>query len=276
MLRRAIELGVNLIDTADVYGPGISERGIAEALHPYPDDLVIATKGGRTREGPYQWGADCRPMSLRRACEMSLRRLRLEQIDLYQLHTVDAQVPVEESIGGLAELQAEGKVRQIGVCNVNLEQLSRARSVASIVSVQNSYSLADRTWEAVVAVCERDRLAFLPWMPLYGGALAGRFSRLDRVASAHGAKPAQVALAWLLHRSPVMLPIPGTTSLEHLKENMAARDLPLTADEVDALEDYRPSGLATRRRRLRHAVRPVAVPVVASLLSLRSRAMRDH
>jgi pyridoxine 4-dehydrogenase len=276
VLRRAFELGVNLIDTADAYGPGISEGLIAEALHPYPDDLVIATKGGRTRQGPYQWDTDCRPMSLRRACEMSLRRLRVEQIDLYQLHTVDARVPVEESIGALAELQAEGKVRHIGVCNVNLEQLSRARSVASIVSVQNSYSLADRTWEAVVEVCERDQLAFLPWMPLFGGALAGRFSRLGRIASAHRAKPAQVALAWLLQRSPVMLPIPGTTSLEHLQENIAARDLPLTAEEVAALEDYRPSELATRRRRLRHAVRPVAVPVVASLLSFRSRAMRDH
>ena len=153
VLRRAVELGVNLVDTADAYGPGISERLIADALHPYPDDLVIATKGGRTRQGPYQWSTDCRPMSLRRACERSLRRLRVEQIDLYQLHAVDARVSVEESIGALAELQAEGKVRHIGVCNVNLEQLSRARSVASIVSVQNSYSLADRTWEAVVEVC---------------------------------------------------------------------------------------------------------------------------
>jgi pyridoxine 4-dehydrogenase len=276
VLRRAIGLGVNLIDTADAYGPGTSERLIAEALHPYPDDLVIATKGGRTRQGPYQWGTDCRPMSLRRACEMSLRRLHTDQIDLYQLHTVDTRVPVEESIGALAELQAEGKVRHIGVCNVNLEQLSRARSVASIVSVQNSYSLADRTWEGVVEVCERDQLAFLPWTPLSGGSLAGRLSRLGRVASAHGATPAQVALAWLLQRSPVMLPIPGTASPRHLEENIGARELRLAEEEMDALEHYRLSEVARRRRRLRHAVRPVAVPVVASLLALRSRAMRDH
>jgi pyridoxine 4-dehydrogenase len=276
VLRRAIGLGVNLIDTADAYGPGISERLIAEALHPYPGDLLIATKGGRTRQGPYQWGTDCRPMSLRRACEMSLRRLRLEQIDLYQLHTVDSRVPIEESIGALAELQAEGKVRHLGVCNVNLEQLSRARSVASIVSVQNSYSLADRTWEGVVEVCERDQLAFVPWAPLSGGSLAGRLSRLGRVVSAHGATPPQVALAWLLQRSPVMLPIPGTSSPLHLEENIGARDLHLTEDEMDALDHYRPSEVARRRRRLRHAVRPVAVPVVASLLALRSRAMRDH
>jgi pyridoxine 4-dehydrogenase len=276
VLRRAIELGVNLVDTANAYGTGISECLIAEALRPYPDDLVIATKGGRTRQGPYQWGSDGRPLSLRRACEMSLGRLRLERIDLYQLHTVDARVPIEESIGALAELQAEGKVRHIGVCNVNLEQLARARSVASIVSVQNSYSLADRTWEGVVEVCERDQLAFLPWTPLSGGSLAGRLSRLGRVASAHGATPAQVALAWLLQRSPVMLPIPGTASPRHLEENIGARDLRLAEEEMDALEHYRLSEVARRRRRLRHAVRPVAVPVVASLLALRSRAMRDH
>jgi pyridoxine 4-dehydrogenase len=222
VLRRAIELGVNLIDTADAYGPGISERLLAEALHPYPEDLLIATKGGRTRQGPYQWGTDCRPQSLRQACEGSLKRLRREQLGLYQLHTVDSRVPIEESIGALVELQAEGKVRHIGVCNVNLEELSRARSVASIVSVQNSHSLADRSSQAVVEVCERDGLAFLPWMPLSGGVLAGRRSRLRCIASAHGAKPGQVALAWLLQCSPAMLPIPARLRL-HISRRTSAR-----------------------------------------------------
>jgi len=276
VLRRAIELGVNLIDTADAYGPGISERLLAEALHPYPEDLVIATKGGRTREGPYQWGTDCRPESLRKACEASLSRLRLDRIDLYQLHTIDPRVPVEESVGALTDLQAEGKVRHIGLCNVTNEQLLRARLVASIVSVQNSYSLADHTWDALVETCERDQLAFLPWMPLSGGALAGRRSRLDRIAATHAARPSQVALAWLLQRSPVMLPIPGTASLAHLEENVGARDLRLTDEEMRTLDRYRPSELERRRRKLRHAVRPVAVPIVSLLVSFRSRAGRDH
>jgi len=179
------------------------------------------------RGGPYQWHADCRPASLREACAASLRRLRLERIELYQLHTVDPQVPLEESVGALAELQAEGKVGQIGVCNVSLEQLSRARSVASIVSVQNSYSLGDRAWDDVLALCEREQLVFIPWMPLARGALAGRRSRLGRIAAAHGARPAQVALAWLLQRSAVMLPIPGTSSVAHLEENLGAGELRL-------------------------------------------------
>jgi pyridoxine 4-dehydrogenase len=272
LLRRASELGVNLIDTADVYGPGISEDLIAEALRPYPEDLVIATKGGRTRRGPYRWGTDCRPASLRDACEASLRRLRLERIDLYQLHTVDPNVPLEESVGTLAELQVEGKVRHIGVCNVSVEQLSRARSVATIVSVQNSYSLADRTWETVVRVCERDQLAFLPWMPLSRGALAGGGSSLGRIAAAHGARPGQVALAWLLQRSPVMVPIPGTSSLTHLEENLGARSLRLSEEELDVLDRYRPARVQSLRRRLRRRVRPLAVPIVASILVRGSRS----
>lgn len=271
VLRRALDLGVNLIDTADAYGPEISERLIADALRPYPADLVIATKGGRTRQGPYQWGSDCRPASLRAACEASLRRLRLERIDLYQLHTVDPHVPLEESVGALSELQVEGKVRHIGVCNVGVEQLSRARSAASIVSVQNEYSLADRTWEAVVRVCERDQLAFLPWMPLARGALAGRGSRLGRIAAAHGAKPGQVALAWLLQRSPVMVPIPGTASLTHLEENLGARTLRLSEEELDVLERYRPARVQSLRRRLRRRARPLAVPIVARIVVRRSR-----
>jgi pyridoxine 4-dehydrogenase len=276
VLRRAVGLGVNLIDTADAYGPGVSERVIAEALHPYPEDVVIATKGGRTRQGPYQWGADCRPASLRNACEASLARLRLERIDLYQLHTVDPQVPIEESVGALAELQAEGKVRHIGLSNVSVDQLSRARSVASVVSVQNSYSLADRASEAVLEVCERDQLAFLAWTPLARGALAGRRGHLRRIAAAHGAKPGQVALAWLLQRSPVMVPLPGTSCLAHLEENVGARGLRLTEDDVDALESYRLSETEILRGRLRHVVRPLAVPVVASILSLRARNARGH
>jgi pyridoxine 4-dehydrogenase len=276
LLRRAVELGVNLIDTADAYGPGVSERLIAEALHPYSEDLVIATKGGRTRQGPYQWDSDCRPASLREACERSLSRLRLERIDLYQLHTVDPNVPLEKSVGALADLKAEGKVRHIGVCNVNAEQLSRARAVASIASVQNTYSLADRTWEPVVQICECDRLAFLPWMPLSRGALAGRRSRLGRIAAAHGARPGQVALAWLLQRSPVMLPIPGTSSLAHLEENLDARNLSLTEEEMESLDRHHLAGVHSLRRRLRHQVRPLAVPIVASILSRRSRVHEER
>jgi pyridoxine 4-dehydrogenase len=269
VLRPAIKLGVNLIDTADAYGPGVSERLIAQALHPYPENLVIATKGGRTRQCPYRWRSDCRPASLREACEASLRRLRLDRIDLYQLHTVDPQVPLEDSVGALAELQAEGKVRHIGLCNVDGEQLSRARSVARIVSVQNSYSLADRAWEGVLEACERDGLAFLPWMPLARGALAGRRSRLGRIAVAHRATPAQIALAWLLQRSPAMVPIPGTSSVAHLEENLGANDLHLTSNELDALDSYRLAGVHTLRRQLRRWARPLAVPIAARILLLR-------
>jgi pyridoxine 4-dehydrogenase len=269
VLRRALELGVNLIDTADAYGAGASERLIAEALHPYPEELVVATKGGRTRRGPYQWGTDCRPASLRQACETSLGRLRLERIDLYQLHTVDSQVPLEESIGALTELQAEGKIRHIGVCNVSIEQLARARAVASIVSVQNRYSLADRTREAVVRICERDELAFLPWMPLARGTLAGRASNLGRIAAEHEATPGQVALAWLLQRSPVTVPIPGTSSLSHLEENLGALDVQLDEDELDALERYRPPRVHALVASVRRRARPLLVPVLASILRRR-------
>ena len=276
VLRRAVELGVNLIDTADAYGPGASERLIAEALHPYPEDLVIATKGGSRRQGPYQWHADCRPERLREACAASLRRLRLERIELYQLHTVDPQVPARR-VGRCAGRAArEGKVGQIGVCNVSLEQLSRARSVASIISVQNRYSLAERAWDNVIALCEREQLVFIPWEPLARGALAGRRSRLGRIAAAHGARPAQVALAWLLQRSDVMLPIPGTASVAHLEENLRAGDLRLSEDEMETLAHYRLSELATFRRRLRHAIRPLAVPLLASILSRSGRANPDE
>jgi pyridoxine 4-dehydrogenase len=237
LLRRVLELGVNLIDTADSYGPEVSELLIADALHPYPTDLVIATKGGLLRDGPHQWRADCSPSHLRAACEASLRRLRLERIDLYQLHTVDAQVPIEESVGTLVELQEAGLVRHIGVCNVSVDELARARGVADVVSVQNRYNLADRGSDDVVDTCAREGLAFLPWFPLATGALAAPGGRLDQLAQAHNATAAQVALAWLLARSPTMLPIPGTSSIEHFEENMGAARLDLTPEDLAALAD---------------------------------------
>jgi pyridoxine 4-dehydrogenase len=237
LLRRVLELGVNLIDTADSYGPEVSELLIADALHPYPTDLVIATKGGLLRDGPHQWRADCSPSHLRAACEASLRRLRLERIDLYQLHTVDAQVPIEESVGALVELQEAGLVRHIGVCNVSVDELARARGVADVVSVQNRYNLADRGSDDVVDTCAREGLAFLPWFPLATGALAAPGGRLDQLAQAHNATAAQVALAWLLARSPTMLPIPGTSSIEHFEENMGAARLDLTPEDLAALAD---------------------------------------
>jgi pyridoxine 4-dehydrogenase len=269
VLRRALELGVTLIDTADAYGPAVNERQIAEALHPYPEGLVIATKGGRTRQGPYQWGRDCRPASLRQACEASLRRLRLNRIDLYQLHGSDQQVPLEESVGALAELQAEGKIRHIGICNVDDGELARARAVATIVSVQNRYNLADRTSEAVLEICERDGLAFLPWMPLARGTLAGRNSGLRGIAASHTATPGQVALAWLLQRSAVTVPIPGTSSLSHLEENLGAAGVLLSKDELDALERYRPARVSALGASLRRRARPLLVPALAALLRRR-------
>jgi pyridoxine 4-dehydrogenase len=269
VLRRALELGVTLIDTADAYGPAVNERQIAEALHPYPEGLVIATKGGRTRQGPYQWGRDCRPESLRQACEGSLRRLQLDRIDLYQLHGPDEQVPLEESVGALAELKAEGKIRHIGICNVEVEELARARAVATIVSVQNRYNLADRSSEAVLRICELDRLAFLPWMPLARGTLAGRGSGLRRIAASHAATPGQVALAWLLQRSAVIVPIPGTSSLSHLDENLGVLDVRLSEDELDALEQYRPPRYHALRASLQRRARPIVVPVLASILRRR-------
>jgi aryl-alcohol dehydrogenase-like predicted oxidoreductase len=236
VLRRAVDLDVDFIDTADSYGPHVSERLIAEALYPYPDDLVIATKGGLTRSGPDQWHPDGRPEHLREACEGSLARLRLERIEIYQLHRVDPKVPMEESIGALVELRAEGKISQIGLSNVSVAQLRRAREITPIVSVQNRYSLADRASEDVLEECERERLAFIPWYPLATGNLARPGGALATVAERHGATPAQVALAWLLHHSPVMLPIPGTSSVEHLEENVGAAGIELSPGEVAELE----------------------------------------
>jgi pyridoxine 4-dehydrogenase len=237
LLRRALELGVNFVDTADSYGPEVSERLIAEALHPYPDGLVIATKGGFRRRGPHDWYPDGRPEHLRAACEGSLRRLKLERIDLYQLHTVDPDVPLEESVGALHELRDEGKVRHVGVCNVDRAQLERARAVAPIVSVQNRYNVADRAHEPVLAECERDGLAFIAWAPLAKGFLA-------RVS-------AGAALAWLLQHSPVLVPIPGTASIEHLEENLRA--LELDAAQVESLDRYR--SLAFEARKLARRAR---------------------
>jgi aryl-alcohol dehydrogenase-like predicted oxidoreductase len=229
LLRHAVKQGVQFIDTADSYGPHTSESLIAEALHPYPKDLVIATKGGLTRPSAGRWDADCRPEHLKAACEGSLKRLKLERIDLYQLHTVDHKVPIEESVGALADLQRQGKIRHIGVSNFDRRQLARARAVATIVSVQNHYNLGDRSSDPVVEACETDGLAFLPWYPLHdrGGA--------RRIAERRKATAAQVALAWLLRRSPCVLPIPGTSSAAHFDENWAARALELADEEFAAL-----------------------------------------
>ena len=235
VVRRAVELGVNLIDTADSYGPEISERLIAEALHPYPDDLVIATKGGFTRRGPGSWRADGSPEHLRHACEGSLRRLRLERIDLYQLHTVDPRVPLAESVGALAELQGEGKIRHIGLSNVDVDQLASAREIVPVVSVQNRYSVAERDGEAVVKRCEGDGLAFLPYFPLVAGWVTENPGPWQRIARAKGASVAQVALAWLLRHSPAIVPIPGTSSLQHLEENVASAQLELSDEELETL-----------------------------------------
>jgi aryl-alcohol dehydrogenase-like predicted oxidoreductase len=235
VLRRAVELGVNFIDTADSYGPEINERQIADALHPYPDDLVIATKGGLNHERRGEWLHDGRPESLRAACEGSLRRLRVERIDLYQLHSVDPSVPLEESVGALATLREEGKIRHVGLSNVDARQLARAREIVPVVSVQNRYNLADRHSEGVLEACERDGIAFLPWFPLAFGELTRGVGRLTDVAFAHSLTRAQVAIAWLLQRSPVMLPIPGTSSLEHLEENIASAAVELTDTEFGDL-----------------------------------------
>jgi len=236
VLERAVEQGVNFIDTADSYGPDVAERLIAEALHPYHDDLVIATKAGLTRSGPNEWEPNGRPEHIREACEGSLKRLKLERIDLYQLHRIDRNVPVEESLGAMTELQSEGKIRHIGLSEVTVEQLEQAREVTPIVSVQNRFNLADRSAEDVLEVCERDGLGFIPWFPLETGSLAGTGGPLAEAAERHGSAPAQLALAWLLHRSPVMLPIPGTSSVEHLEENLAGAAIELSDEEVRELE----------------------------------------
>jgi pyridoxine 4-dehydrogenase len=232
LLRRVVELGIDLIDTADSYGPEVSENLIAEALHPYPDGLVIATKGGLLRSGPSQWPRDASPQHLREACESSLRRLKLDRIDLYQLHSPDNKVPFEDSVGTLKELQDEGKIRHVGMSNVSVEELERARAIVEVVTVQNRYSLEDRHSEEVLDACEQADIGFIPWFPLETGRLAESGGPLDRIAAEHEATPAQIALAWLLARSPVMLPIPGTSSVEHLEENLAAAQIELSVDEV--------------------------------------------
>ncbi|HUC00984.1 MAG TPA: aldo/keto reductase [Solirubrobacterales bacterium] len=234
VLRRAVELGVNLIDTANSYGPDVSEELIAEALHPYPEDLVIATKGGFTRPGPGKWVPNGRPEYLREACEGSLRRLRTERIDLYQMHVPDRDVPYEESIGALKELQDEGKVNQIGVSNVSARQLATARGIVDVVSVQNRFNLGDRSAADVLAICQEEGLGFIPWFPLDAGSLVQSGGAAAEIAGRHGATPAQIALAWLL-RTPATLPIPGTGSVAHLEENLAAASIQLSDDEVEEL-----------------------------------------
>jgi len=233
VLRRAVELGVNFIDTANSYGPYVSEEIIAEALHPYPPDLVIATKAGLERPGPHQWTQNGRPEHLRSECEGSLRRLRLDCIPLFQLHRVDSKVPEADQLGALDTLVREGKVRYVGFSEVGADVLERARRTLPVVSVQNKYNLSERTWEPVVDYCEREQLAFIPWYPLGAGALAG--AALERVAARCNATSMQVAIAWLLARSPIMLPIPGTSKVRHLEENVAAAKITLTADDMNEL-----------------------------------------
>jgi aryl-alcohol dehydrogenase-like predicted oxidoreductase len=237
VLRRAVELGVNLIDTANSYGPEVSERLIGEALHPYPDDLVIATKAGLERPGPWKWVPNGDPDYLKRECEGSLRRLKLDCIPLYQLHRIDPKVPLEESLGAFIELRDQGKIRHIGLSEVNVEQLEQAEKVTPIASVQNKYNLADRSAEPVLDRCEAEGIGFIPWFPLNTGRLADGGGALAEIAKRHGATPAQLALAWLLHRSPVMLPIPGTSKVAHLEDNMKAAALELSDEELAALED---------------------------------------
>ena len=234
VLRRAYELGYNFFDTADSYGPHVNEQLIAEALHPYPKDLVIATKGGLLRPSPPQWVSDARPEHLRKALEGSLKRLKLERIDLYQLHAPDSKVPFADSVGTLAELQRAGKIRHVGISNVTVRQLEEARRICPIVSVQNEYNLEDRSAENVLKACEKAGIAFLPWYPL-GAGTALRSARVKKIAAKLGATPAQIAIAWLLARSPVIVPIPGTASLAHLEENFAAAKLQLSADDLATL-----------------------------------------
>jgi pyridoxine 4-dehydrogenase len=240
VLRRAVELGVDFVDTADAYGPEVSERLIAEALHPYPQGLVIATKGGLVRPGPSEWVPDGRPEHLREACEASLKRLKLARIDLYQFHRLDPKVPLEDSIGELARLQKDGKIRHLGVSNFTVEELARARRVTPIVSVQNRYNIADRASADVLAVCEHEGLAFIPWAPIARGSSdtlesSAASKALDALAKAHGVSVFQAAIAWLLAKSPAMLPIPGTSSVAHLEEDVAAARIKLSASELAAL-----------------------------------------
>ncbi len=243
VLRRAVELDVNFIDTADSYGPFVNEELIAEALYPYPQGLVIATKGGWNRPGPNQWTHDATPAHLRKAVEGSLKRLRLDRIDVYQLHHPDPVVSFDLSVETLAELRNEGKIRLVALSNVTQEHIERARKIVPIVSVQNRYSFADREWDYVVEYCQRHAIAFIPWFPLGAGKVAGEV--LNRIAKAHGANPTQIALAWLLKRSPVVLPIPGTSSIEHLEQNVAAALVRLTEQEFDELSEV-PELVGTR------------------------------
>lgn len=236
LLRRVVESGVNLIDTADSYGPEVSERLIGETLHPYPDDVVIATKGGLLRPGPDNWQPECTPSHLKEACEGSLRRLKVDRIDLYQLHTVDRKVPLEDSIGALKELQDEGKIRHVGVSNFTVSQIEEARQIVEIVTVQNLYNLGDRSSEDVLEYCETEGIGFIPWYPLASGDLLSPDGPLADVAAMHEATPAQISLAWLLHKSPVMLPIPGTSSIDHFEENLGAGTIELTAEEMSRIE----------------------------------------
>jgi aryl-alcohol dehydrogenase-like predicted oxidoreductase len=235
VLRRAVELGINFIDTADSYGPGVSEEIIAEALYPYPAGLIIATKGGFLRPGPDRWVENGKPEHLRSACEGSLRRLRLDRIDLYQLHRIDPKVPAEDQIGTLKDLQAQGKIKHIGLSEVSVSQIRHARTIVPIVSVQNRYSVADRGSEDVLEYCEKEKMGFIPWFPLAAGRISRTDSPIRHVAAQLKATPSQVALAWLLARSPVMLPIPGTSRVEHLEENVVAAGLKIDATEMQEL-----------------------------------------
>lgn len=235
VLRRAVELGVNFIDTADSYGPGVSEEIIAEALHPYPTGLVIATKGGFDRSGPNQWVENGRPEHLRQACDGSLRRLRLESIDLYQLHRIDPKVPAEDQIGTLQDLQARGKIKHIGLSQVSVKQIENARRMVPVVTVQNRYSFSDRAADDVLDYCQRANIGFIPWFPLAAGKLSGAASALQRAAGELKITPSQLALAWLLWRSPVVLPIPGTSRVAHLEENVAAAALEIPARALEKL-----------------------------------------
>ena len=236
VLRRAIDLGVNFIDTADAYGPEVSERLIAEALHPYPKDLVIATKGGLTRQGPNQWLPVGRPEYLVQCVEMSLRRLKMERIDLWQLHRIDPEVSVEESLGAIKDLQKQGKIRHVGLSEVKPAEIDRARKTIEIVSIQNQFNLGDRKHDDTVEYCAKHKLGFIPWFPVAAGRLAKAGGLLDRAAKRHGATVSQLALAWLLHHSPIMLPIPGTSSVNHLEENTAAAGVHLSGEEWAAIE----------------------------------------
>jgi len=236
VLRRAVELGVNLIDTADAYGPEVDELLIAEALYPYPKDLVIATKGGNTRPGPGQWVPDGRPEYLKQCVDKSLKRLRLERIDLYQLHRVDPKVPMEDSLGALKEMQDAGKIRHVGLSEVSPDEVKRARKILPIVSVQNQYNIGNRKWEDTLTYCEKESLGFMPWSPIGGSRGLKAGDALDAAAKTHGVTVVQLALAWLLHRSPIMLPIPGTSSVAHLEENVAAAKLKLTPEEWKAID----------------------------------------